>query len=200
MILIYTPNSPYARTARIALREWGLLAITEERLADNREAHNPVLEFSPVGRVPTLVHNGMVITEACNVFAYIKHLASAADTNFIAKADWTTVVQEGQISGFLEGIAFWVREKRRAPQEQSDFLLSVERDRTLRCLNYFDTLSTNGSLPTISEFRAAALACALHLMDMHHFIPNWRMEYSTLAKWFQKQTDRPSMQETLVFN
>lgn len=109
MILFYTPNSPYARTARIALREWGLLAITEERLADNREAHNPVLEFSPVGRVPTLVHNGMVITEACNVFAYIKHLASAADTNFIAKADWTTVVQEGQISGFLEGIAFWVR-------------------------------------------------------------------------------------------
>jgi glutathione S-transferase len=64
MKLFYTPDSPYARTARIALREYGLLASCEEIIAANRQPNNPVLEFSPVGRVPTLVADGFVITES----------------------------------------------------------------------------------------------------------------------------------------
>jgi glutathione S-transferase len=138
MILFYTPNSPYARTARIALREWGVLEVAEERPAANREADNPVLQFSPVGRVPTLVHADLVITEAQSVFAYIKDFAGAGNSERMAQVDWATVAEEGQVVGFLEGIAFWVRENRRALEARSDFLLKVERDRMLRCLNYLD--------------------------------------------------------------
>src|SRR5688500_14709720 len=53
MILFYSQNSPYSRIARIALRESGLISIASERLAANRQPDNPVLEYSPVGRVPT---------------------------------------------------------------------------------------------------------------------------------------------------
>ncbi|WP_265517928.1 glutathione S-transferase family protein [Nitratireductor luteus] len=143
MILFYTRNSPYARTARIALREWGLLEAVEERAAANREPDNPVLQFSPVGRVPTLVHADLVITEARSVFAYIKAFAGAGYAERPTPFDWATVAEEGQIVGFLEGIASWVRENRRAMEGQSDFLLNVERDRMLRCLNYLDALATN---------------------------------------------------------
>lgn len=184
MILFYTQNSPYARTARIALREWGVLGLAEERRAANREVDNPVLEFSPVGRVPTLVHAGLVITEAQSVFAYIKEFACAGNVERMCQVDWATVAEEGQIVGFLDGIAFWVRENRRAAEVRSDFLLNVERDRMLRCLNYLETLATTRLLPAVSEFRGAALASALHLMDTHRFCPDWKMKNKALAAWF----------------
>lgn len=196
MILFYTSNSPYARTARIALREWGVLEVAEERPAANRETDNPVLQFNPVGRVPTLVHAGLVITEARSVFAYIKDFAGAGDVERVALVDWATVAEEGQIVGFLEGIAFWVRENRRAIEGRSEFLLSVERDRMLRCLNHLDTLVTTRPLPAVSEFRGAALASALHLMDAHRFCPNWKTKNKALAAWFENQLDRQSMRET----
>ncbi|WP_274424516.1 glutathione S-transferase family protein [Chelativorans sp. YIM 93263] len=196
MILFFTPNSPYARTARIALREWGVLEAAEERLATNRQVDNPVLQFSPVGRVPTLVHNGLVITEARSVFAYIRDIAGAGNAEWTSPADWAAIADEGQISGFLEGIAFWVRENRRSVAERSGFLLKVERNRTLRCLDYIDTLATTRPLPTVKEFRGAALASALHLMDVHRFYPDWKMNNKALGAWFEHQLDRQSMRET----
>ena len=196
MILFYTPNSPYARTARIALREWNVLEQAEERPAANRETDNPVLEFSPVGKVPTLVHGDLVITEARNVFAYIKDIASAEVRERNAETRWAAVAEEGQIAGFLEGIASWVREDRRAREERSDFLLAVERNRMLRCLHFLNNLAIARPLPTVSEFRGSALASALHLMEMHGFCPNWKRKNQALAAWFGSQLDRRSMQET----
>jgi len=193
MILYYTPNSPYARTARIALREWGMLERADERLAANREANNPVLQFSPVGRVPTLVDDGLVITEARSVFAYIRGLADPACADTV---DWNAVSDEGQIVGFLEGIAFWIRENRRAEAERSGFLLGVERDRMLRCLDCLDALAGSRPLPAVSEYRGAALASALHLMDAHGFCPGWKAKNRALTAWFERQVDRRSMQET----
>jgi glutathione S-transferase len=180
MILFYTPNSPYARTARIALREWGVLDAAQERPAANRAADNPVLQFSPVGRVPTLVHSGLVITEARSVFAYIKDFAGSGSAGRTAPIDWATVAEEGQIVGFLEGIASWVRENRRAAEERSNL----------------DTLTGTRPLPAVSEFTGAALASALHLMDAHRFCPDWKMNNKALADWFERQRDRQSLRET----
>lgn len=196
MMLFYTPNSPYARTARIALREWGLLEAMEERAAANREPDNPVLQFSAVGRVPTLVHGDLVITEARSVFAYIKEFAGVGNVEHPDRVDWRIVAEEGQIIGFLEGIASWIRENRRAMEARSGFLLNVERDRMLRCLNYLDTLATTRPLPAVSEFRGAALASALSLMDAHRFCPDWKTKNKVLAGWFEHQLDRRSMRET----
>lgn len=46
MQLFYSPNSPYARIARVALRETGLIEIAEETPARNRRPDNPVLAHS----------------------------------------------------------------------------------------------------------------------------------------------------------
>lgn len=195
-ILFYTPNSPYARTARIALREWNVLDRVEEQRAANRQADNPVVEFNPVGRVPTLVHDNLVVTEARNVFAYIKLIAGANDDG-AKERDWKTISDEGQIVGFLDGIAFWVREARRSSSERSEFLLDVERDRTARCLDHLEKLATDDVLPNVAEFRGAALASALDLMGTHHFAPDWKSDRKALAKWFERQCKRRSMLETL---
>ena len=196
MILFYTPNSPYARTARIALREWGVLDVAEERLAVNRSADNPVLQFSPVGRVPTLVHGDLVITEARSVFAFITAFGGAEETGDRAGTDWPAVAEEGQIAGFLEGIASWVRENRRPIDGRSDFLLSVERDRARRCLDHLEARAAARRLPDVDAFGGAALAAALELMEVHRLSPGWRSEHNALGDWLERQQDRPSMRET----
>lgn len=193
MKLFYTPNSPYARTARIALREYGLLATTEEAVAANREPDNPVLAFNPVGRVPTLVADGLVITEAPRVFAYIRQVHGKG----VSPPDWEAVVQEGQILGFLEGIAFWVRENRRPVEHRSASLIDVEIDRAGRCLAHLDGEARKQHLPDVTEFRGAALAAALDLMDLHGLKPAWRAEHEMLSAWLDRQAARPSLQQTV---
>jgi glutathione S-transferase len=66
----------------------------------------------------------------------------------------------------------------------------------LRCLNYLNTLVTNRPLLGVSEFRGAALASALHLMDAHRFCPDWKTKNKALAAWFEHQLDRQSVRET----
>lgn len=193
MKLFYTPNSPYARIARIALREYGVLEQASELLAANRMPDNPVLQFSPVARVPTLVHNGLAITESRHVFRYIAGLAGRPDTS---GEDWRSIALEGQALGFLDGISAWVREKRREAPQQSPFLLQVEDDRARRCLKAFEIAAADAPLPGIPCFRATALACALALMDLHALVPGWREGHGALAAWYDDQAARPSMRET----
>ena len=52
MQLFYTPTSPYARIARIAVIECGLLEDVDLVLARNRQPDNSTLAHSPVGKVP----------------------------------------------------------------------------------------------------------------------------------------------------
>jgi glutathione S-transferase len=198
MKLFYTPNSPYARTARIALREYGLLATTEEAVAANREPDNPVLAFNPVGRVPTLVAGGLVITEAPRIFAYIRQVSGKSMPRpETVSPDWEAVAQEGQILGFLEGIAFWVRENRRPVEHRSASLIDVEIDRAGRCLAHLNGNARRQHLPDVTEFRGAALAAALDLMDLHRLKPAWRTEHEALSAWLQRQASRSSLQQTV---
>lgn len=193
MILFYTPNSPFARTARIALREWGVLNQAEERFAANREAHNPVLKFSPVGRVPTLVDGDLVITEARAVFSYI---TARSGVTFPRHFDWKAAAVEGQVLGFLEGIASLIRENRREAHERSPFLISVERDRMIRCLSHLEELARRNHLHDVSEFAGAALGSELALVSLHDFAQGWDQLYPHLSDWQSLQTSRQSMQAT----
>lgn len=200
MKLFYSPNSPYARIARIGLRESGLISDVIEVVAANRQPNNPVLEFSPVGRVPVLVANDLVITETKNVYEYIFEFAANDSANDSmsepATRKWNEIVQEGQILGFLEGIASWVRENRRNAEQRSNFLVSVEADRACRCLAALNSGAENKGLPDIPIFRAVALSVSLALMDLHQLVPNWRDDHRKLFEWFDRQARRPSVRET----
>lgn len=196
MKLFYTPNSPYARTARIALREYGLLTDCEEIVAANRQPDNPVLEFSPVGRVPTLVVGRLVITESRTVFGYLQARTLAGTRVSGAGIDWGAAAKEGQIVGFLDGVAVWIREMRRPLNQRSGLLLQVESDRASRCLCYLNDEVVTGRLPDVSQFAGAALAAALDLMTMHELIRGWRAEHKPLSAWLDEQAHRPSMQQT----
>lgn len=196
MQLYFSRNSPFSRVARIAARELGLIDAVDELPAANRQPDNPVLAYSPVGRVPTLVDGATVITETKNVVLYLEAKAKSGFPASGNSAGWYEIAQEGQILGFVEGIASWVRENRREPGKQSPYLIQVERDRSRRCLLHFEREAEKEMPGDFPVFRFVALAAGLDLMCFHQFHPEWRTEYPALSSWFGAQICRPSMQET----
>lgn len=173
-----------------------MLSSVSEKLAANRLPDNPVLNHSPVGRVPTLVDDDVVITEAKYVFGYLAEKSGSATMLSATKLRWEEIGQEGQILGFIEGIASRVRENRRNPSFRSEFLIGVEIERLKRCLNYLEREASAHRLPDFPAFRGIALAAGLGLMDLHRFHPSWRTEYQRLSTWFEIQEMRTSMKET----
>src|SRR5579883_305662 len=119
MKLFYTPNSPYARVARVAALELNLGERIEMQACTVRQADSDLLNYNPTGKVPTLeTDDGFILSETRIICAYLNCFND--DVKLIADISDTCSVQlEGMVSGVLDGIAVWVREIRRPLGEQS---------------------------------------------------------------------------------
>ncbi|WP_341368992.1 glutathione S-transferase family protein [Yoonia sp. BS5-3] len=196
MKLYYSQNSPYARIARVIARELDQIDSIEEVLSRNRKPDNPVLRYSPVGRVPMIVEDDLVITEVGNVVRFLASKSASQVATSVTSDEWTEIMQEGQILGFVEGLAFWVRENRREPEDRSVHLLAVERERAKRCLTYLEGEAQAGHLGEFPSLRFVALAVGLALADHYDLLTGWKHEFPNLAAWFQDKPERISMKQT----
>lgn len=199
MKLFYTPNSPYARIARIAAYEASLDERLEYVVVEVRSLDSLLLAYSPVCRVPTLVDGELVLGEARNICAYFDVLVGAPKLVPTRDTDqWTYRSDESMVVGFLDGVAVWVRELRRPTAQQSKFLLGVEEARATRCLDLFERrCRTNAIAFEAWHFTEIALACALGLIDHSLSSFSWRASNPALAAWFATRSDLPSMQATM---
>ncbi|MEX2629145.1 MAG: glutathione S-transferase family protein [Tistlia sp.] len=191
MKLFYSRNSPYARIARIAALESGRTDIEMVRV-QNRAPDSPLLAYSPVCRVPTLVDGELVLGEAANVWRYLRSLS---DSGRPERRGWPEVAFESMALGFLEGIAAWVREHRREPAERSAFLIEIERRRAGRCLAYFDQRVEAGAAAPW-DLAQVALVCGLDLMDHYRLVEEWEVDHHRLFAWLDEQRRRPAAKAT----
>lgn len=191
MKLFYSANSPYARIARIAALESGRTDI-EMVAVTNRAPDSPLLAYSPVCRVPTLVDGELVLGEAANVWRYLQGSVRSAA---LERGDWGAVAFESMTLGFLEGIAAWVREHRREPAERSAYVIEVERRRAGRCLAWFEERVAAGAAGPW-DLAQAALVCALDLMDHHRLLEEWEVDHHRLFAWLDEQRRRPAVKAT----
>jgi glutathione S-transferase len=196
MKLFYSPNSPYARIARVAAIESGVASAIEHVQVRNRASESPLLDCSPVGRVPTLVSGELVLCEARNICSYFGALTGSVQF-FPRRNDWVSLSLESMIVGFLDGVAVWIRERRRNTHEQSGFLLQVEEQRAKRCLAYFER-QVAASPPGLNHwsFAEIALACALEIMEFNSLVEGWPDDCPALKSWLHDRSTRTSMLET----
>lgn len=194
MKLFYSTTSPYARIARVAALECGRPAIEMIRV-ETRTPANPVLGFSPLGRVPTLVDGELVLAEARAIWQYLAGRINGGASALGGGSSWQEVAHEGLVLGFLDGIASWVRECRREPGQRSAFLIEVERQRAARCLLHFEGCSEALRAEPWS-FPQAALAAALDLMDCYGLVEEWEVEHHGLFQWLDTCRVRPAMKAT----
>lgn len=196
MKLYYSQNSPYARIARVIARELDQMDSIEELLAKNRESDNPVLNFSPVGRVPAIIEDDLVITEVGIVARFLASKSSSQKAKLVVSDEWREIMQEGQVLGFVEGLAFWIRENRRQQAGRSVHLLGVEHERAKRCLTYLEGQAQAGQLGEFPALRFVALAAGLELADHYNLLVEWKCKFPGLAAWFQDKQHRTSMTQT----
>jgi glutathione S-transferase len=201
MKLFITPNSPYARRARIVARERGLSALVEEVTVTLRSPANLVLESSPLGRVPTLVVGpDLVLTESSTICEYLDSIADGTDGERLTPTDpaerLRALAADGRAVGLLDCASTWVRELRRDVKERSPGVIALEQARAARCLDALESGVMGLGPSSRLSMAQITIVCTLGLLDA--FIPHsaWRQGRPTLEGWFAELSRRPSIEAT----
>lgn len=198
MKLYVSLTSPYARMARIVVREKGLEDRVEEIVARTREAGSPYYEVNPSGRIPYLsLQNGTRLEGSTLVCAYLDELDGATD---FGRPDgeerWSFLALEEQARSLLDGLAVWVRELKRPPDERSPTTLAHEQARADRLTTEWAGIVQHPILQGPLNMVQITLACAL---EMDRRLPKfrWRADHPELAAWLDRVKNRPSFVGTM---
>ncbi len=193
MKLFYTPNSPYARIARVTALELNLGDRIEMQKVTVRDPNSDLLHYNPTGKVPTLAtDDGFILSESRIICVYLNHLNP--EIKVVADiSDGFLQQLEGIAGGFIDGIAVCVRELRRPLNEQSPGVIELELTRALRILDYFEKISAKlDQTPQLAHITiASALGLEIRLPQLQ-----WRQNYPKLTQWYDEFSGRPSLQAT----
>lgn len=195
MRLFYTPNSPYARICRIVAIERGLADRIELVRVPLRTPDSPSLRHGPLGKIPLLVDGDLVLGESRLICGYLDQRGDGPPS-LPGSSDWQAQARESLMSGLLEGITNWSREKRRAEDEQSPFILEVEEQRAVRALAHIErTIPAPPAEPPIT-YGDLCLVAALGMADFYELLPGWRDRHPALAAWLAAYEALPSVRNT----
>ena len=190
-----TPTSPYARLARIVLREKGLGGAVTEHVARTREPGSPFYAVNPSGRVPCLVFpNGTVMEESALICDWLDE--SDGHPRFArpeGEDRWDFAMAEARARAFLDGLSVWVREMKRPENERSPGVIAHEAERARRMLTTWEgdveSKWLTGDLNHVQMVLVAALGMLGRLDDPPEIGPR-------LAAWRATISERPSISET----
>lgn len=195
MKLIYSHASPYARTARVALRELGLETQVEEIFQHPFENPAQLISFNPLCKVPCLIDNeGNGIYDSQVICEYLDHNADGHLFGAI-NADWNLRTLYSLTRGILDSCVAWQQDKMRGVEAESEFwqrrfISSIERG-----LNHLQ--KQKASLP--KEFSALHinLVTILEYLDFRHPEYEWQEQHANLVGWYQNIKDRASIVNTI---
>lgn len=192
MKLLYTPNSPYSRIVRVRILEQALdVRFTRVSV---RETAGELLEYNPAGKVPTLVLDGGRVLGDTRLICEYLDLLSPSD--FLARPDdLDGRCLEGLATGFLDGVAVWVREQRRDRAEQSPGVLKLEAERFDRCMRGFERKSLRSSR---LNYAHVAIASSIGLIDAR-ISRAWRSGYPGVHRWFEGISQNEGLRATAPF-
>jgi glutathione S-transferase len=197
MKLFYAVGSPYARIARIAVRELGLQGRVVEEEVALRDPNSALLPYNPGGKVPTLqLDDGTVLNETLVVLAYLDAQHGGRKLLPMDGSDgWKTLSGIGSAMAFLDGISVWNRELRfglKAPG-----VIALETARAERAADAFAQALGRGEYRGPFDAAQLVLAAALDNASRRHKVWNWRPERPRLAAFADESARRPSFAETV---
>lgn len=196
MKLFYSPTSPYARKARVVIRETGLIGSIEEVTAHIRTPENELLEYGPSGKVPALLtDDGLLLTESTIVCAYLDDMHEGPKLHPAdAEARWHAAEIDGLAIALLDSLALRTREMRRPAGERSPGFLDYETERCRRCYDALAEMSERLQGPlTIAHI---TVGVTLGHADLRQPEDAWREGRGALADWYETFAERSSMTAT----
>lgn len=190
MKLFLSFTSPYARKARIVLREHGLESRVEEVATDYRQRPSDLLAANPTGKIPALVTPFGSIFDSPVICEYLDSLG--ATSLFPRGSDlWLDKTRVALGDALMDAAVALMLESRREPQERSAAFLEKERSRIEQCLS--ECAPGASGRPTMGDI---SIASALAYLDLRHAALNWRQLAPQLVAWHGELETRPSFAAT----
>ena len=193
MQLYISGNSPYARKVRIVARETGLAAQIEEITLSGFEQ---LQEAGPGAKIPVLVcEDGARLCESLIITRYLNELSMG---KLLPKepGQLTRCLEiESTASTLLDSIfARSLENNQRKENERSSTILEREKNRTARCLDRLNELTTG--LDKEVTLASIALVSALGYANWRTPEDNWENGRQNLKSCFEHLMQRQSFAET----
>ncbi|MDE2182400.1 MAG: glutathione S-transferase N-terminal domain-containing protein [Alphaproteobacteria bacterium] len=197
MKLYMSPASPFARKARIIVRELDLARLVEE-IAVNPATSEELQRVNPLRKIPVLVLNdSSTLIDSKVICEYLDDLGGG---RFFPGAGpwgepggrWRALTLQALGDGISEAAVARVYEGRRPEGERSQAAVDKYLGQITRTL---DVLERAGfaEKPTIGEI---AVACGLGYLDFREVMPGWRDARPRLRDWYEAFCKYPALQST----
>jgi glutathione S-transferase len=197
MKLFYAAGSPYARIARVAVRELKLEPRVEEVEVTLRDPTSSLLPYNPGGKVPTLqLDDGTILNESLLVLAFLDTQHGGRKLLPMDGSDgWKTLAGLGQAMAFLDAISVWNRELRFGLGAPG--VLALERERADRAGDALQAAVAGGAYSGPLDAAQIVLAAALENTSRRHKVWDWRPTRPRLAAFLDGIAQRPSFAGTV---
>ncbi|AFY65126.1 glutathione S-transferase family protein [Geitlerinema sp. PCC 7407] len=194
-ILYYAQRSPYARKVRIILAEKQLPC--ELRETDIKNKSDELLRLSPIGKVPILVEDDLVLWDSTQIVEYLDETYPEPAFYPSDRAERLRCRQGEELADTLMDtvVGLWFQKQKSTPDAADQAKLQQLLDRLLHFLN--QRLSGNPYLfgENWSAIDVSAL-CALGYYSLR-FGTGWQAQYPHLKTWFEALHQRESVRSTM---
>jgi len=197
MKLYVTLYSPYARMARIMVREKALETCIEEVIAQTRQVGSPYYQVNPSGRVPYLLRDdGIGMEDSALICTYLDHFDQApAFERPSGEAGWEFLRLEAWARSLMDGVSVWIRELARPAKDRSATIIGHEIARSERLARLWETEIESPLMTGPFNYPQMTLACALQL-DIWNPGFEWRRSNPKLVVWLDRISERQTLTDT----
>ncbi len=197
MRLFVSPTSPYARMARVVVREKHLLDRVEEVMVDPHDDPAELIAANPAGLIPALTRDdGPALFQSSLICAWLDHAPSDAPPLLPEGGMARLEARLGEALGQqLTDLSVGMVYENRRP-EALRWREAQERRRTkaLRIAAAARAYVSEPGAP--ARLGDIAIACALAHLDFRHPALDWRGPNAPLAAWLDTFQGRESMAAT----
>jgi glutathione S-transferase len=197
MKLYHAAASPYARKARVTLREAGIANRVEEVPVAPWADPAGYRDVTPLGKVPALARDdGPNLFQSVVICEYLAAQNPAAKLYPAAgEARWTVLRQIAAADGILDAsVAERVEGLFHEAAQRSQKFIDRQEVTVTKSLDVLEAGADALSGPVTAG--QIAVACALAYRDFRFGEHDWRAGHPKLAAWYETFRQRPSMQNT----
>ena len=195
MQLFFSPTSPYARKVLVAARETGLDSRIELIAINPWDSASGIGQKNPLAKVPVLIlQDDTELFDSPVICEYLNSLLADSGLIHASRPErWHVLRRQALADGMMDAAVLIFLETNRRPQgERSRWWLDLQLQ-TLR-----DSVAAlESQVPTFTEppdIGQIAVGCALGYLDFRITDLDWRGGAPRLSSWFQRFSQRPSMQ------
>ncbi|MFC6632983.1 glutathione S-transferase family protein [Microbulbifer taiwanensis] len=196
MKLFFTHASPYARSARIVVREQRLETLLGEVASHPFNNAEDFVKANPLGKVPALIlPNGEAIMDSEVICAYLDRELGDGRLGRPLDADWSLKTLYSVCSGLIDILVLLRVEKGREQEGlRSDFWWQRYTGAIGRTLDYLEARADQ--FPESLNLVHINLACALAYLDFRHPDIDWRNGHPRLTALAESLESRDSFSAT----